>query len=96
MSDTNITEEFTKITFREKSDQSEDENMAENGQEDIEAMKAAIKEQQKRLSAAQKKAEKSKAKTKTKPIVSLLVNYPNVSSKMADIRAGREPNNCCA
>ena len=54
------------MSFNEKSDKSkdssEDENEAENGQEDIEAMKAKIKARQRKLSAAQNRARKSKTK----------------------------------
>ena len=90
MSDKKITDSFLKMSFKE-SDKSEDENEDENGQEDIEAMKATIRAQQKKLSAAQNRARKAE-KAETKPIVSL----SKISSKMAGIRASREPNNCCA
>ena len=75
MSDKNniseASEGILKMSFNEKSDD----------EEDIEALKAATKAKQRKLSSAlnqARKAEKAKAKTKTqtKPIVSLLVNYP--------------------
>ena len=69
------------MSFNENSDESEDENQngAENGQDDIEAMKASIKTQQRKLSDAQKRARKAE-KSKTKP-----VNHPKI----------RDPNICC-
>jgi hypothetical protein len=72
MSDNNISENFTKMSFNENSDESEDENQngAVNGHDDIEAMKASIKKQQQKLSDAQKRARKA-VKSKTKP-----VNHP--------------------
>ena len=76
MSDKNniseASEGILKMSFNEKSD---DED--KNSEEDIEALKAATKKKQRKLSAALNQARKAeKAKTKTKPIVSLLVNYP--------------------
>ena len=56
------------MSFNENDSDSE----AENGQEDIEAMKANIKAQQKKLSAVQNRARKSK----TKP-----VNHPKLLGK---------------
>ena len=65
------------MSFNENSDESEDENQnwAENGQDDIEAMKDSIKTQQRKLSDAQKRARKAE-KSKTKP-----VNHPKLLVK---------------
>ena len=67
MSDNNITDGLIKMSFNENDSDSE----AENGQEDIEAMKANIKAQQKKLSAVQNRARKSK----TKPVNHPKKNY---------------------
>ena len=86
-------EGIIKMSIREKSDLEDEnsDNEDENSQEDIEALKAATKANQRKLSRALNQARKAE-KAKAKPIVSLLANYPKFLVKWQALG----PNNCCA